>query len=97
MTARFNRIGEWFWSAWATKPRVDATAYEFARLGELRHVLADIALRGRVWRAEEPRDALALAYEQGRRSLALEILELAEMDPRLLRALVDAPIVKQEK
>lgn len=92
-----NRIVAWFAMAWTTKARVDACAHEYTALGRYTLVLADIALRGGVWKADEPTDALALAYQQGRRSLALEILELAEMDPRLLRALLDTPILRERR
>jgi hypothetical protein len=88
-----NRIGAWLATVWKTRARVDAVAYEYHRLRDMPHVLADIAARGAIWRpSHDPAkpDALNTAFNEGRRALALEIIELAEMDPRRLREIIDA-------
>jgi hypothetical protein len=87
-----NRIGAWLAAVWKTRARVDAVAYEYQRLRDMPHVLADIAARGAIWRhSHDPAkpDALNTAFNEGRRALALEIIELAEMDPRRLRGIID--------
>jgi hypothetical protein len=94
-----SRIGTWLATVWQTRVRVDAVAYEYARLKDFTHVLADIGARGGIWRtSHEPGkpDALNTAFNEGRRSLALEIIELAEMDPRRLREIIDAIPVKPQ-
>lgn len=59
----------------------------------LRHhpmVLADIAARGGLWKSSHvPGDPHSTAYNEGRRSLALEIVELAGLPPDRLRALIE--------
>jgi hypothetical protein len=93
MNPTTSRIGVWLATVWKTKARVDAVAYEYHRLKDFSHVLADIAVRGNIWRtSHDPAkpDALNTAFNEGRRALALEIIELAEMDPRRLREIIDA-------
>ena len=89
-----NRIALWFSAVWRTRPRVEAVARQYQQLGAMPELVADIAARGSMFRASPPEDALKLAFEQGRRSLALEIVELAQIDPRRLRAILDAPLPK---
>ncbi len=95
-----DRLGTWLAAVWKTRARVDAVAYEYQRLRGFTHVLADIAARGGIWRpSHDPAkpDALNTAFNEGRRALALEIIELAEMDPRRLREIIDAITPRGEK
>lgn len=63
----------------------------YATLGQHHpHTLADIAVRGRLYRSSHvPGDPQTTAFNEGRRSLALEIHELAGLDPQKLSRLVD--------
>lgn len=86
-----NRFARWFQTVWPAKEARIALVGQYAGLREKKLVLADIALRGGVWRpAHAPgQDGLTTAWNDGRRSLALEILELSEMRPDELLRLVE--------
>lgn len=76
--------------------RYQQVAIEYAGLGAKKNLLADIATRGGVF---DPvlmsADPLSLAFQEGRRSLALEILQLARADPFEVEAFVKTAIRTQ--
>lgn len=83
-----SRIRDWFQTVWPNPQKRQAAASQYGAIGPL--ALADIALRGRVWRPSHvPNDPTTTAWNDGRRSLALEILELANMPPDRLKALIE--------
>lgn len=85
-----NRFARWFRTVWPSPGRRAALYGQYASLSEKPLVLADIALRGRVWRPSHvPNDPTTTAWNDGRRSLALEILELAGMSADQLARLVE--------
>ena len=75
----------WFVAAWRGR-QADARACldQYAQLRQLDLVLQDIAMRGAVYSAHGATDAIELARAEGRRELALEILQQCEQDPRHL-------------
>jgi hypothetical protein len=70
---------------------------EYASLSGKKHLLADIAMRGGISDAPRPADALTLAFEQGRRSLALEIITLANARPAEIEAFIKHMIANAPK
>lgn len=85
-----GRFARWFNTVWpATGPRL-AVIHEYGAMKQMPHVLADIAMRGGVWRpAHVANDPTTSAWNDGRRALALEILELVDMPPQQLLRLID--------
>lgn len=68
-------------------------AAEYASLRTKKNLLADIATRGGVFDpAPAPHHPHKLAFHEGRRSLALEILQLAKTDPFEIEAFVKTTI-----
>lgn len=78
----------WFATTWRNAQRRFQVMGEYRALGRSKFLLADIALRGGVYHAA-PADPTTMAWSNGRRSLALEILELAGTDPNELFDLVE--------
>lgn len=79
----------WFRQIWPKHgPEV---VRQWSALGQSRLVLADIALRGRVYTpfGREAVDAYTAGRMEGRRELALEILTLANANPDILFALIE--------
>jgi len=75
-----NRFQHWFTAL--QKGLWSSVMAEYHALGAKSALTADIAVRARLWTIDRPDDpALAMAFDNGRRSLALEILELARADP----------------
>jgi hypothetical protein len=64
-------------------------------LGVQHHLtLTDIALRNGVFIPSDSTDPHRIAYENGRRDCALEIFNLAKVDPALLHSLQETKPVK---
>jgi hypothetical protein len=74
---------------------------QWSAMSELKHVLADIALRGGVYSAKQyvPGDVFGAGVLEGRRQLALEIIETADVPYDQLYALVEkaAPTTSNER
>ncbi len=80
----------WFRRAWLSSQARFRVMGEYAALRQSRYLLSDIAQRGGVFRAaHEPGDPCTTAWNDGRRSLALEIIEMAGCDPRELLDVVE--------
>jgi hypothetical protein len=87
---RANHLA-WFGAAWRERIMRMRVLGEYAALRQSPLVLADIALRGGIDRpAFEPGDPYKTAWNDGRRALAQEILELAKIDPRTVFDTIDA-------
>ena len=90
-------VRAWFREVWPRPSNRRAVVAGYAGLKADPHLLADIALRGRVWSTIEVRDkngmvdVPATMMQFGRRELALEILELAQMPPDQLWSLIERP------
>jgi hypothetical protein len=91
---------EWFRQIWPRPAGKHNVLSGYAMLRDERHVLADIALRNRVFK-EFPKglNAFDAGVCEGRRQAALEILELCSLDPALLWEVIEAKDVqpKQER
>ncbi|MGL5447879.1 MAG: hypothetical protein ACRDBL_11275 [Rhabdaerophilum sp.] len=71
-------------------------AAEYQALSTKKNLLADIATRGGVFDpAPAPHNAQKLAWHEGRRSLALEIIHMAKADPMEIEAFVKSVIRNQ--
>lgn len=80
----------WFASTWRDVQKRFRVMGEYHALGNSPYLLADIALRGHVFHSGPPAgNPCTDAWNAGRRSLALEILELARTDPNELFDLVE--------
>ncbi len=88
MSAGTNKFARWFGNAWRGG-RWKTVVDQYARLRDLEGVLADILARGGVFSTEFIADPRKAAWDEGRRSLALEITELAGIDPARLRRLIE--------
>jgi hypothetical protein len=93
------KIGEWFRQLWLDPQKRHALAGEYLSLRQSHPLfLADLALRGRVWSdlvVLGDRDATMVNL--GRRELALEIIELAEIEPQRLFQLIERAPLKDVK
>lgn len=82
-------IRTWFPSVWggaAAKEVVD----QYSQLARLKHVLADIALRGHVYvAAPAARDLYEAGINEGKRRMALDILNTCHAPHDVLRAVID--------
>lgn len=79
----------WFREIWPTPQRRLVVLGEYAAIGK--HALADICLRGGVW-SSLPRvagDVFGDGVNEGRRQLAVEIVELNKADPQQLYRLIE--------
>ena len=75
---------------WPTLSARSAVLSGYRALGaQHKHVLADIALRNHVFAPLPVGDALTIARAEGRRECALEIYQLAKIDPDLLWRLLE--------
>ncbi len=80
----------WFRGLWPHAQIRRRVTAEYADLGKLTYVLADIAARGAInTPVHVPGDPYSTAFNDGRRSLANEIIELAKIDPERLRRIVE--------
>lgn len=85
-----NRFASWFLTVYPGAAARRTVMAEYAALRSYKHALADIALRGFAFRTSHvPGDAYTTAYNEGRRSLALEIAELTNMPFEQLAHLVE--------
>lgn len=77
-----QKLKRWLLTAWPN-PRAGIDVIEgYAELKRYPLLLADIARRGGVYaRTTNPDNATQIAWNEGRRCLALEILEQADMTP----------------
>jgi hypothetical protein len=87
-----NRFNRWFQLVWRHRIRWRQVAREYQQLRDLEHVLADIALRGSIGTTTHDRDPHVAAFNEGRRSLALEIGELARADLQTLIRMIETPL-----
>ncbi len=93
---RYSYWTQWLRALFAGHYR--RVAEQYHALGQKRDLLADIATRGGVYDpAPTDADVLALARHEGRRSLALEILQLAQADPREIESYVKSVIRNQSE
>ena len=90
MSRGLNKFARWFTARWRNE-RWHAVIGQYAELGALPFVLADIAQRGAIFSTAFVTDAREAAFYEGRRALALEIIELARIDPEKLRTLIETP------
>lgn len=82
---------EWFKQIWPYPHSRAIVLNEYRAAGaQMRYMLTDIALRGYVFSAPRrvPGDTFGDGINEGRRLLALEILENANIDPNQLRELI---------
>lgn len=86
-----NRFSTWFRAVWPVG-RWRRVLDEYQQLRGLKGVLADIAARGGIYSTHFIPSEREAAFAEGRRALALEIIELAGMDPDRLRTLIETPI-----
>lgn len=83
-----------FWPALADRRQC---ALEYAELGKMKRLQADILLRGGVYVVGGlPRDPYHAGLLEGRRQLALEIVRTAGTDPAALQHFALTPIRKEE-
>lgn len=84
------RAVSWFRQIWINPQKRWAVLGEYANLKNSPYLLADIALRGFVFsRKPAPKDIYEAGKFEGRRELALEIVQLAEVDPAEIFRLVE--------
>lgn len=81
----------WFWEMWPRGEGKRAVIRDYLALREMPHLLADIALRGHVFSAWDapPGDVFGAGVMEGRRRLALELLELTGMPPQELWGFIE--------
>jgi hypothetical protein len=85
-----QNIRRWLDAAWPEPVAAIEVIEQYKALGQLDHVLADIALRGGVYgRTTNPANPTLLAWNEGRRCLALELIELAKANPDKLQRLIE--------
>lgn len=66
---------------------------EYVQLGQMKSLLADIALRGRVFTAGDAHKGLYEAgVAEGRRQIALELIRTAGLDPAVLQKACTEPV-----
>ena len=80
----------WFGQLWPRETGRRAVLSDFATVGTLKHFLADLALRGNVFSGHPVTDSLyQLGRMEGRRELALEVIQLAGQEPQALWAYIE--------
>ncbi len=97
ITSWLMMAASWFQSAWRASSDRRQVLAEYAQLGRMRLLLADIALRGGVFR---PIPAAADLYQagiaEGRRQLALELIRTAGTEPALLQKICFQPVKAED-
>ena len=91
LPARFAMLplSEWLLRTWPDPNARANVLAGYQELARMPHLVADIAqLGGLPATSFVPGDPYATAFYEGRRSLALDIIQRAEMDHARLRALV---------
>lgn len=86
-----NRYSIWFRKVWPGG-RWRRVLDEYRALRAYKGMLADIAVRGGIYSTHFIASEREAAFMEGRRALALEIIDLAGMDPDKLRTLIETPI-----
>lgn len=82
--------GRWFREVWPRDAGRQAVISDYATVGQCRHFLTDVAIRGSVFAPfGDVTDALQLARLEGRRELALEIIRTAGEEPGALYRYVE--------
>lgn len=86
----------WFREIWPRRKKL--VMQDYMALREFEHFLADVAVRGGVL-AKIPNQASdrQAAVLEGRRQLAIEILELARMPPERLRQIIEVSELNPKK
>ena len=80
-------LPQWLYQMWPSPGLRYGVAADYAAIGAQHKLfLADVALRGGVYREWDEKSDGALANFNGRRELALEIIKTAKVDPDLLFA-----------
>jgi hypothetical protein len=88
----------WLHQMWIDRPRQHAVVNEYLSIGvQHKHFLADVALRGGVYRAFDPASDGDLANFNGRRELALEIIKICGASPEQLYAAIPQSNPKEER
>lgn len=91
-------VRDWLERVWPSVMNRQAVMRDYASVGQLRHFLADVALRGSVWGpCHVPGDDRTSAVNEGRRQLALEILKLAGEEPTRLFTLIERSPASQTR
>jgi len=84
MRATVNLVA-WLRAIWPYEGRLRAVIDDYAAIGRAHpHFLADVALRGGVFRHHDPASDGPLDNFNGRRELALEIIKATSVDPNRL-------------
>lgn len=87
----------WLRQVWPNPDKRRALVESYRALGLNKTLLADVALRGGVFAAQDaPANLFEAGVNEGRRQMALEFLKLAGTDPELLLAHVESK-PRQEK
>lgn len=83
------KLTVWLWQMWPSHGLRYAVCADYAAIGaQHKHFLADVALRGGVYREFDPASDGTLENFNGRRELALELIKLAKVDPDKLFATI---------
>jgi hypothetical protein len=89
------KLKKWLLNVWPNPHAGIEVVHGYADLQRYPLVLADIARRGGVYaRTVNPDNATLIAWNEGRRCLALEILEQAEMTPAQVAELIKIYVSK---
>lgn len=85
-----TKVRDWLDLVWpSSKPRAEVV-HDYLAIGQHKHFLADLALRGSVYGpCHVPGDPQTSLVNEGRRQLALEIIKLAGEHPDSLFALIE--------
>lgn len=82
-------LARWLHEIWPTPLLRHGVVAEYVSIGaQHKRFLADVALRGGVYREYDARSDGSLENFNGRRELALEIIKTARVDPDQLFAIV---------
>lgn len=85
-----SSITRWFRTYWPRHDERDAVLREYQSLQHKQLFLQDIALRGSIFQPIPP--GPHAERMEGRRQLALEIIQLSGMDWRVLQRLINQPL-----
>jgi hypothetical protein len=90
-----QRLAVWCAKVWPNGQHARVVE-QYRSLRQKPELLADIAMRGGIWSTRLPPDGHQLAFEQGRRSLALEIIEMSRIDPGQLAQILELNLARKE-
>ena len=90
-------IVAWLKAKWRDPGQRAQVIHEYAALGQMRHLQADIAHRGYVFTVPQPApaDFYQAGVIEGRRQLALELIRAAGTDPAMLQKLCFEPLKRE--